>query len=170
MIIRKALRSECLAISEIAKETYSESFGRSLKKDELQTHLAEKKSEAYFQLRYDTDMLLVAELNNKIIGYLQVCEMNLRTKDFNAIPLGQLINAVYVKDEFQKMGIANALITSALKSKRVTESPCIYVDVWEENIGAIRLYKQFGFSEVGKCELVIGERVIGEDLVLVKTH
>ena len=65
---------------------------------------------------------------------------------------------------------ANALITSALKSKRVTEAPCIYVDVWEENIGAIRLYKQFGFSEVGKCELIIGERVIGEDLVLVKTH
>ncbi len=170
MIIRNAKYNECFKISDIGSKTYTKSFGETLEGEELEEHLIKEKSEDYFKSRFHLDMFLVAEVRNSLAGYLQISDMNLRVKDFTPVLSGQLLNAVYVNQEFQRSGIATQLIKSALNSKRILKAPCVYVDVWEMNLSAIRLYKRFGFKLAGKCEVIIAGRVIGEDLVMVRNH
>ena len=51
--------------------------------------------------------------------------MNLRVKDFIPVLSGQLINLVYVNQDFQGSGIETQLIESALNSKRILKAPCV---------------------------------------------
>ena len=170
MIVRNAKFNECKIISDIGCKTYTKAFGGTLDEVELEEHLVKEKSENYFKSRFNLDMFLVAEVRNSLVGYLQVTDMNLRVKDFIPILSGQLINAVYVNQDFQGSGIATQLIESALNSKRILKAPCVYVDVWELNLRAIGLYKRFGFEVAGKCDVDMAGRVIGEDMVMVRNH
>ena len=170
MIIRNAKFNECIKISDISSKPYTKSFGETLEQAELEEHLMKEKSEDYFKSRFLLDMFLVAEIRNSLVGYLQISDMNLRVKDFIPVLSGQLINAVYVNQDFQGSGIETQLIESALNSKRILKAPFVYVDVWELNLSAIRLYKRFGFKLAGTCDVVIAGRVIGEDLVMGRNH
>jgi ribosomal protein S18 acetylase RimI-like enzyme len=42
----------------------------------------------------------------------------------------------------------------------------VYLSVWEQNTRALRLYESVGFRRVGLTTYTIGDKVIGEDLVL----
>ena len=128
MIVRNAKFNECKIISDIGSKTYTKAFGETLEEVELEEHLIKEKSENYFKARFNLDMFLVAEVRNSLVGYLQATDMNLRVKDFIPILSGQLINALYVNQDFQGSGIATQLIESALNSKRIVKAPCVYVD------------------------------------------
>ncbi len=40
-------------------------------------------------------MLIVAETGKDLVGYLQVCDINLQTADFKWNPQSQMINVTY---------------------------------------------------------------------------
>ena len=131
---------DCNIISEVASRECVTSFVNGLSDTDLETHLLECKSDCYFINRLNTDMLIVAETGKDLVGYLQVCDINLQTADFKWNPQSQMINVTYTWKEFQTRGIASAVISFALKLERVMSTPCIYVDVWEESKKAINLY------------------------------
>jgi ribosomal protein S18 acetylase RimI-like enzyme len=58
------------------------------------------------------------------------------------------------------------LLETALAHPRLAKARRIFVQVWEENERAVRLYESLGFQRVGTTTFMVGSEVM-EDLVLL---
>ena len=56
------------------------------------------------------------------------------------------LTRLYVDTQLQGRGIGKQLIHAALNDKAMKEAANIYLQVWEENHIAIKLYERFGFE------------------------
>ena len=66
------------------------------------------------------------------------------------IPPEGEIYRVAVRDEYRRRGIAYRLLDFAMKTSRGAGLECAFLEVRSENTPAIRLYKSYGFDEVGR--------------------
>lgn len=156
--IRKANRDDINSISEISIKTYVEAFGHAFTPDELEERL-EKRSVRFYNDVFDKDTILLAEDDGKIVGYVQFGDA---TFEMDGVSLGdQELQRIYVLAEYQGKGIGKALIEMALANPRLKNAKKVYLDVWEENFKAQKLYKSYGFEEAGK---------IDEDIIMVKRN
>ncbi|MBR6788943.1 MAG: ribosomal protein S18-alanine N-acetyltransferase [Clostridia bacterium] len=64
------------------------------------------------------------------------------------------LTSIAVKDSYRRKGIAGALITHALS---VSKMKSIYLEVEDNNLSAICLYKKFGFVEIGRRRKYYGD-------------
>lgn len=170
MIIRLANINDIPSISKLAKETYAETFGFSMTKDELEKELENNKSEIFFynSMHKKSDDYLVAEHDNKIIGYIGLQNVNIEFEGRQATSKDQALNGVYVSSEYHRQGIGRQLMDDAFKRLRFTVAENIYLCVWEENKPAYQFYLSYGFKAVGQKEFKADGKVIGYDLVMMK--
>jgi ribosomal-protein-alanine N-acetyltransferase len=75
--------------------------------------------------------------NNKVVGFIHINEIYDRYE----------INNIYVLEEYRKQGIASQLMDSIIKLGKDTGIINITLEVKEDNINAINLYKKYGFVE-----------------------
>jgi ribosomal protein S18 acetylase RimI-like enzyme len=157
MTIRKALKNDIKELAELASTTYVDAFGSSFRQEELQSRLEQTRSESYFAKVLKRDVILVAEKHTRFVGYVEFGKPDLlvATEEND-----QEISRLYVRKEWQGKGIGKSLIDAALSHKNMRNAPNIWLDVWEGNEGAIRLYKSYGFVETGT--------IIDGDIIMVK--
>lgn len=93
---------------------------------------------------YDTNIVLVAEMNNEIIGYLFGYLMNNGNAYLNKI---SKLEALYVKDKYRKNGIATNLIKEFKLWSLNHDVKYIEVQVLNDNVKALSLYAQEGFNK-----------------------
>jgi len=106
------------------------------------------KGESYFKLRLGSDdsFVLVAEKNNKIVGYFVgalIAPMDYRT----LMKLAEAEN-MYIKDDFRSQGIGGRLVSlfeDWCKERKVQR---IRYVASADNIEAIKFYKKHGCKEV----------------------
>src|SRR5205823_5153095 len=114
--------------------------------------------------RLADDTILVAVVEDRIIGYAQITDVTL------AIPSAregdQQLNALYVQREFQGRGIGGRLMDASLYLTRVRTAANLYLDVWNENTRALGFYTRYGFEVIGACDVVVDSQVIGKDLIM----
>lgn len=168
MKIKEAIKSDITDLTKLAAQTYKETFGHSFTPEELEKQIQETRSEQYFLFALQKDTILIAQQDNQTIGYVQICDMEINVKEHTAHEGSQAINAIYVAAAHQGKGIGRQLMDEAFKHPRIEESRSVYIDVWEENERAVNFYKNYGFSIVGKCDVVVDGKIVGEDLVLAK--
>jgi ribosomal protein S18 acetylase RimI-like enzyme len=166
MIIRELQTADLPALSALAATTYTETFGHSLTPEELQTHLQETMSETYFRTAMNHDTFLVAILAGHLAGYLQLGDIKFAPQGVAPGPNDQGINAIYIHSAYQRQGLGRALMNAAFEHPRLANADNIFLDVWEENKRALTFYLKQGFEIVGTCDVVIGGKVVGSDLVL----
>ena len=65
------------------------------------------------------------------------------------IPPEGEIYRVAVRDEYRRRGIAYRLLDFAMKTSRGAGLECAFLEVRSQNVPAIKLYKSYGFGEVG---------------------
>lgn len=90
---------------------------------------------------------LVATVDSKIGGYL-MCRVETgfsETRSFRITRKGHVVS-IAVLPEYRRRGIANALLTDALKSLSEYSIGECYLEVRISNKPAIQLYKNLGFS------------------------
>lgn len=92
----------------------------------------------------DDNCLLVAKINNKIIGYLYGFILN---SDID-IELKCQLDALYVEEEYRKLGVANSLISEFINWSKLKQVKFVELKVCNENINAINLYKKYGFKDI----------------------
>jgi ribosomal protein S18 acetylase RimI-like enzyme len=165
MRIRKAEKSDLKTLSTLAMTTYSDAFGHTFSAADLAPHLAKNFSESYFAQSLDEDIVLLAGDGNRLVGYIQFGAVSIVVE--TATHRDRELQRVYVLAEFQRQGIGRSLILAALAHPRLADADNIYLDVWEQNFGAQKLYKLYGFEVIGKNPFIVDERILGYDLVMV---
>lgn len=119
MLLRKMQYSDIDTITKY-EEIY---LGSTLGKNHFEIEL--KNPYAYF---------LVALDNDKIVGYISS----------TLEEMGEILNFFVIK-EYQNIGIGSALLNEVIEQSRIKKVKSIYLEVNENNLNAIALYKKFGF-------------------------
>jgi diamine N-acetyltransferase len=163
-VIRPATLDDVAALAALAQRTWEDAFGPSLEPDDVAAELEETRSEAYFVEALGAQTILVAEQAGELVGYAQFGDVDFRGIDVR--PGDQALHRVYVETELQGRGWGRMLVEAALAHPRLTHAGRIYLQVWERNEPAIKLYESVGFRTVGTTTFTIGGTV-AEDLVMV---
>ncbi len=154
----EATAEDCDALATLAATTFTDAFGHLYRPENLAGHLAAKFSADFFrQALIAGSTLLLLKDAQRVIGYAKVGEVALPVKP----PMGkgaQEIHRVYVEKSFQGRGLGKALMLHILALPRVTTAPVVYLGVWEENLKAQSLYKQYGFAPVGRYLYPVGDQ------------
>ncbi len=149
MQIRRAKKEDIKAISEISIKTYIDAFGHTFTPEELEERL-EKRSVDFYKRVFDKDTILLAEEDDQIVGYVQYGRVTFKMNGVS--PEDQELQRLYVLANYQGKGIGKSLIEAALSDPRLKNASKVYLDVWENNPGAQKLYKSYGFEKVGKLD------------------
>lgn len=167
--LRKADRADVAQLVELARQTYFSAFGHTFTPGDLAAHLAIHLSDSSVEGWLHEDTVLLAETQGRLVGFAH----------FGAAPPGRYgglpslgalaIHRLYVAADLQGAGIGTKLLKTALAMAGDHPNTDIYLDVWEENHGAQRLYGRHGFSSVGRVlfETESGAGA-GYDIVMVR--
>ena len=167
MIIRQVDIDDIAALSELARETYADAFGHSFSSSDLAFHLKNNLSDTYFLQVVGQDTILVADVEDRLIGFVQFGTVKLPVAEQS--PKDRELRRLYVHSDFQNKGIGTQLFDAALDHMRLNEAENIYLDVWEHNSDAINFYKRYGFEVIGAHDLVVASGVAADrDLIMVR--
>ena len=115
----------------------------------------------FYEINRPRNLLLVAEYENRIIGYLtlETCSDDAST---HVSSLGILIHPLY-----RRQGLGADLIKFGILQAKEKKYQKIILSVFNTNIGAIRLYEKFNFKIVGKREkqFKVNDQYINEILM-----
>jgi ribosomal protein S18 acetylase RimI-like enzyme len=93
--------------------------------------------------------------DGQLSGYLKLNEGNAQTDIFD--PEALEIERIYVKKEFQGLGLGGALMDNALRIARTRGKTYAWLGVWEKNQKAIAFYKKHGFYIAGTHSFFMGD-------------
>src|SRR5262249_12770763 len=162
--IRTADSRDVPALSALAKRTWSAAFGAGVRREDEEAELEERRSETYFADALKKQTILVAEDASALLGYVQFGDVGIAGVE--ARPGDRGLQRLYVDTTSQKRGLGRKLLEAALRHPRLANASRIFLQVWDENERAVRLYESFGFERVGTTTFTVGARVM-EDLVMV---
>lgn len=167
MRVRPVTEADLPALADLARRTWLDAFGDSVREDEAAAYAHATRSEHYFRSALRTDTILVAEADGELVGYVKFGDVKI--PEVEAEPGDAGLHRVYVETALQGSGIGGELVRAALSHPRMRAAPRVYLEVWEENRVAVRLYESFGFRTVGTTRVTIGAEEVGEDLVMALT-
>ncbi len=167
MIIRIATQNDVHILSNLAIMTYTDAFGHSMQSSDIIAHLDHHLLPHHFASMLENNTILVAERQAQLVGFVQVGDM-LDTSLFEVHP-DQEVRRLYVRSLWQRQGIRTLLLEHALMLERVKQAGQIFLDVWEQNKDARRLYERFGFQVIGERPfVVVSGAATTADLVMVR--
>jgi diamine N-acetyltransferase len=106
----------------------------------------------------------VAEEDGALLGYVQFGDVGI--PEVQAKPGDQGLQRVYVETALQGRGLGRRLVEAALQHPRLAEAKRVFLQVWDENERAVRLYESVGFRKIGTTTFTIGSEVT-EDVVML---
>jgi ribosomal protein S18 acetylase RimI-like enzyme len=163
--IREATPADVHALSELAERTWSDAFGGSVSPDDEAVELEKTRSETYFIGTLKEKTILVAERSDTLVGYVQFGDVDI--PELEVRPGDRELHRIYVETELQGRGVGRRLMNAALEHPRLADASRIFLQVWERNERAIRLYEGLGFKTVGTTTFTIGSGEVAEDLIML---
>jgi diamine N-acetyltransferase len=143
-------------LRNIAWQTYDDTFrhfnepanmdaylASAFNREKLQAELGNPHSSFFFLL-----------LEGAVAGYLKLNDGDAQTDMRD--PEGLEIERIYVKRDFQGLGLGKALIAKALEVARERKKRFAWLGVWEKNGNAIAFYTKMGFSKIGTHDFYMG--------------
>jgi diamine N-acetyltransferase len=152
------------ALSALAKRTWSDDFGEGVCREDEETELEEGRSENYFVEALREMVILVAEQDGVLLGYVQLGDVGIAEVEVQ--PGDRGLHRLYVETNLQGQGVGRRLLEAALWHPWLAEARRIFLQVWEENDRAVRLYESLGFQRFGTTTFTVGTEAM-EDLAMV---
>lgn len=142
--IRNAIISDAEQMVELLKKLSSETKFMMREPDEVNTDIKVQEKKIKSLLEKDKGLLLVAIIDNKIVGFLAISSSNLkRVSHIGSFVIG-------VEKKYWGKGIAKYLMGEMLNWSESIGLKRLELDVVEENTRGIELYKKHGFKVEGK--------------------
>lgn len=157
IVIKRAGTTDVEKLSNIGKQTFSETFAAINTEENMTQYLKESFSleKLNFELNDKNSEIYFAISDNDIIGYLKVNFGTSQTdlKDPNALE----IERIYVLKEFHGKRVGQLLYEKAIQIARQANMTYIWLGVWENNHKAMAFYRKNGFVEFDKHIFKLGE-------------
>jgi len=150
LILREAIPDDAVELLEFLKKASQQTDF--IEFDDIKNVTAEQESDSLAEIFHSkVDELMVAILDNKVIGYCRI-----ENSDDDKAEFG-----VVVDQEFWNNGIASYLLEDALNWAIDSPLSKIYLEVYKNNSAAIHVYQKAGFiTELTKKEtLIMGKNV-----------
>jgi diamine N-acetyltransferase len=154
--IRPCDGTDLEALRNIAWQTYDDTFRHFNAAANMDAYLASAFSREKLQaeLAHPHSTFFFLFLEGSLTGYLKLNDDTAQT-DLND-PHALEIERIYVKRDFQGLGLGRALLGKAMDVARERKKRFVWLGVWEKNGNAIAFYKKMGFTQVGTHDFFMG--------------
>ncbi len=154
--LRECTLKDINMLQQISCRTFKDAFADANSPQQLQ---------AFLDSAYNADKLR-AELSNKyskfmflycdgeLAGYFKINEAPAQTDVYDDMSLE--IERIYIKSEYQRMGLGGYIIDKAADTARTLAKQYIWLGVWENNLKAISFYEKHGFYKIGSHSFFVG--------------
>lgn len=165
--IRTATEEDAARLSEIARQTFVDTFAADNTEENMQMHCDATYSEALqlAEIQDPNRLTLLATHEWTIVGFVQLRWGN-TPECVQAKSAGEL-QRLYVDKDWHGKGIAQDLMQAAIDAMRRKGNDVIWLGVWEHNPRAIAFYKKSGFIEVGSHVFPLGNDP-QRDIIMMK--
>ena len=163
--VRRATPADAEALSRVATQAFTQSFGHLYPDQDLQAFLRGSYSvERQARLLADHACALwLLEDDGDAVGYALAGGCDLPHPEVSAGD-GEL-KRLYVLPRAQNQGAGERLFQAALQWLQRDGPRTLWIGVWSENLGAQRFYARHGFARVGEYEFAVG-RVRDREFIL----
>lgn len=155
--LRTATLVDAEALSEVGRGTFIEAFGHLYSPTDLEAFLHSAHSVEAWRRILDDDhnIVVLADADSGTIGYGVGGRCKLPVRDLEA-RAGE-IKRLYVLAAAHGQKLGTRMLDLLIAELERREHDPLYVGVWSENLGAQRLYKRYGFVQVGEYEFPVGK-------------
>ncbi|HWK22337.1 MAG TPA: GNAT family N-acetyltransferase [Ureibacillus sp.] len=153
---KKCTLEDLNELQAIGKKTFYETFKDQNTAENMQNYLdkAFDLKKLKKELSNANSQFFFAFVHNEVAGYLK-----LNTEDAQSEAMGNdalEIERIYIKSDYQKMGLGKYLLTKAIEISLAQNKSNIWLGVWEKNDNAVAFYKKMGFVQAGKHSFYMG--------------
>ena len=114
------------------------------------------------------DEVLVARLDDNLVGYTQFGESTIQAPESLLRPDSKELHKLYVATELQRRGIGRKLMDTALARPVLEAAPQVFLWVWGGNTEAIDFYRRYDFAEAAARYYRLGNGERTRDLMMVR--
>lgn len=164
MIIRPVKTSDIDALSTLACDCFTQTFGHLYPPEDLAFFLENSYAPEIFakEVADPTYFWRVVEDEGQLVAYLTCASVSLPHTDANPVTDGEL-KRLYIREGFQGRGLGRTLGQIALDYLSNTYGGAAqWVGVWSENQKAQGLYQALGFEKVGDYGFAVGNTLDAE--------
>ncbi|MEO6225868.1 MAG: GNAT family N-acetyltransferase [Sphingomicrobium sp.] len=160
---RAATPADLVAIDEIFRTSFCDTFAHLYHRDDLAAFLAQFTPALWASELGDRQFAFrIAEDAGRIIGFAKLGPPNLPVAtDAPRIELRQM----YLLKEWHGQGIAGELMDWVIAEAKRRAARELYLTVYIDNHRARRLYERFGFVVVGRYDFMVGNHA-DEDTIM----
>lgn len=152
------------ALSQLAAETFSETFGHLYPPEDLEAFLARSYNQKglWTEVSNPDHFWRVVMDNGRAVAYLQCGPVGLPHPDARPMHDGEL-KRLYVHSSQQGKGLGKHLMALALDhlAERYHSAPQ-WIGVWSQNLKAQSLYMSYGFAKAGAYQFAVGKTMDDE--------
>ena len=155
-VIRRAVRDDAEALSRIAIQTFTDTFGHMYPDEDLQDFLRTNYAvdECAKLLADDRYAVWLLEDDGAAIGHALAGSCGLPHADVK--PEHGELKRLYLLPQAQNGGWGARLFDTALAWLERDGPRTIWISVWSQNLGAQRFYARWGFAKVAEYEFPVG--------------
>lgn len=163
--IRKAKLAEIELLQELVTKTFVEAWTAYEKPEDIISYV-----DKYFnnerikeELSDESMIYFIIYSNSLPAGYVKL-EGGAQPESY-ILEKPMALHRLYVKKEFQGRKLGSMLIEEAITTARKKGYKTLWLGVWNKNLGATRLYKQFGFEIFGHYQFIMGSSISDDYLM-----
>ena len=147
LTVRIATSNDAYTISELAKQTFTESFGQNYSPTALENYLNQTFNFNKIAASIDklNNFFLLAIFNQLPVGYLKL-KLDLRFKNLNYAKQSQL-QKIYVLNDYIGNQIGTSLLNRGIQYLKERKVEVLWLDVLQTNNKAIKFYERHGFEK-----------------------
>jgi ribosomal protein S18 acetylase RimI-like enzyme len=156
MELYQVQKSDLLALQEISRQTFFDTFALANKEEDMNQYLKVNLSfdRLTEELNNPSTSFFFAKRNNEILAYIKLNEAEAQTEKREVSSME--IERIYVRKEFQNRGVGQFLLDKSIQLTKNKQLKLIWLGVWERNVSAIRFYERNRFQFFGKHSFMLG--------------
>lgn len=144
IIIRSATDKDAVSLCQHRYITSSETYFMARYPEECSFDIEDMKRRLLTAQNSNCDFMITAFHDNEVIGDLGVTQIRNHIKYRHRAYMG-----ISIQQQYCNMGLGSAMVEYAVRLAKANGFEQLELGVFEDNIGAMHLYKKFGFKKYG---------------------
>jgi len=145
-------------LRELSIRTFTDAFAEANTQKDMEMYVAEAFSEEQLKAEIQdaqATFYLLKSGEDDTLGYckLKYGPPSAVKTNGNALEICRL----YVSQDYQRQGLGQWMLEQIRKKALKEKLDFVWLGVWSQNPGAIRLYERLGFQKIGSYTFILGE-------------